>query len=369
MRFTSAAGRVKALRGLDRSGSATLVAAADSSEQSLVLGVLAVHAGHERVSAIVADPLYGREPALAARFGLRAVLDPVSCLALDILAAVRGPIATALGSLRRGGIHVQRIVVRPGSRAAGRSLRDLEFPAGVRIAAITRAGRPITPAASTILREGDELVLVSNMAVADTAGLRLGSPREAVPSLRLSADPSLRLAASTLAEALTAHGLDVTLSLRGEHPSPRGPRRSAAEGRPEAHLEFTRPRDLPDPFGLAVSLRIRSSASRVTALESVARRTAALVPNISVQRVGTLLPGKLDVFLATARPKGRWLHMPLRNAPGLRGWIVLGLEARGGTYLPHPDDVIQEGETVVVAGPPDRVNELHRGLCGPRGVR
>jgi hypothetical protein len=105
----------------------------------------------------------------------------------------------------------------------------------------------------------------------------------------------------------------------------------------------------------------------VVSARELARAAIELLPRPPVERVGSIVPGEMDVYRAEAGADGDWLGRPLREVPALRGWIVLAIQASGrdrNVHLPHPDDAIEPREVLIVAGPAAGEGVLWRGLRG-----
>jgi uncharacterized protein with PhoU and TrkA domain len=47
----------------------------------------------------------------------------------------------------------------------------------------------------------------------------------------------------------------------------------------------------------------------------------------------------------------------------MRGWIVLATQSGENAHLPHPEDAIEPGDVLIVAGPPGAESVLEK-ACG-----
>jgi Trk K+ transport system NAD-binding subunit len=72
----------------------------------------------------------------------------------------------------------------------------------------------------------------------------------------------------------------------------------------------------------------------------------------------------VDVYRIVAGEHGPWLGIPLRELPGLRGWSVLAIQSGRNAHLPHPEDAVQPGEILIVAGRPGGEGLLRQGFRG-----
>jgi trk system potassium uptake protein TrkA len=69
--------------------------------------------------------------------------------------------------LSHAGVNLVETVIRPQSKTVDRPLGEVRLPTGSVVAAVVRAGSPVVPDASYILRADDEVLVV-----AQTAGQR-----------------------------------------------------------------------------------------------------------------------------------------------------------------------------------------------------
>jgi potassium/hydrogen antiporter len=88
-------------------------------------------------------------PWLARRLGLDAGLAPID---LDVE-------ASPLGAL---GAEVLQVTVAPGSQLHGVEIFELRLPAGANITLVARDGTTFVPGAQTMLRHGDQLIVVTS---------------------------------------------------------------------------------------------------------------------------------------------------------------------------------------------------------------
>jgi trk system potassium uptake protein TrkA len=147
-------------------GTDLLIAATGDDEDNLVISLLAKRTfAVPRVAARVNDPentwLFDE------RWGVD-VAVPASAPLISLIQEASGAVDTvALLRLSHAGITVIETVIGTGSHSAGQALEDVALPPGTLVAALIRDGNPVTPGPGTVLRPGDELLILSPAANAD----------------------------------------------------------------------------------------------------------------------------------------------------------------------------------------------------------
>lgn len=345
------------------------LATAGEDERSLLAAAAARRAGARRAAAVVRAVELAGSPELAAALGIDRLIDPEAEVAAAAWAAISGPVAAAVHALGRGRVRVSEVVVPQRSRADGRTLRELSLPAGSRVALIRRGeGRriEIAPSASSVVHAGDRVLVVANRAVAGAAAAALGAGR----------DPSGGSVVAVLREGRGGAALAAAMAQRladlGAPARVMTPAEIRAAGdrvRAVVVMDGAAPTRGAQARVSAVKVVPLGSergtgAVRIDAAEAVARAVDAMLPAEPVRSLGAAVPGQLEVYRVQAGRRGEWLGAPLREVPALRGWTVLAIQTGGSAHLPHPDDVIQPGEVLVVLGPPGKGAALRRGLRG-----
>ncbi len=154
-----------------------VIATTASDEVNLVCCALARALGASRTMARVDHSGLLRDSDLdyASLFGVSRLFSPDRALARTMAARLRNPEASAIEQFG-GGIEMQQFAVDPASDACGERLRDVQMPAGTRLAAVCRDGHTQLPTAQTRLCAGDEVLLVAQQDAMDAAHALLGSP-------------------------------------------------------------------------------------------------------------------------------------------------------------------------------------------------
>lgn len=348
--------------------------AAGEDERNLLTAAAARRAGARLAAAVVRAAELAASADLASALGIDRLIDPEAELAAAVWAAVSGPVAAAVQAMGRGRVRVSEVVVPQRSRADGRTLRDLSLPAGSRIALIRRGeGRrvEIAPSASSVVHAGDRVLLVANRAVAAGAAAALGAARDpsggSVVAVLREGRGSACAPACAMAQRLLDLGAPARV-MRASEVRAAGERVEAvvaldtSAGGRGARVAAAKVVHL--ARGRAAGREAGTGAVRIDAAEAVARAVDAMLPAEPVRSLGPAAAGQLEVYRVQAGRRGEWLGAPLREVPALRGWTVLAIQAGREAHLPHPDDVIQPGEVLVVLGPPGKSAVLRRGLRG-----
>lgn len=138
------------------SGSDGFVAATGTDETNLLSSLLAKQAGARKVLSLVHKFQYLK---LVPAVGVDASLSPRMSTVNAILRRIRRGRVMTVASL--SGIEAEAIefVVRPGSRIAGQSLREVDFPKGGVVGTILRGDEIILPRGEDVMRPGDDVIV------------------------------------------------------------------------------------------------------------------------------------------------------------------------------------------------------------------
>lgn len=127
-----------------------LVSASVARKLGAKKSIARVHPGIQRES-IFLD--YGEH------FGIDYLFSSERLAAIELSKFVRNPKSSMVEEIARGYVEVQQVSVSPGSKYCGKKLRELDFPARVRVGAITRGGSTLIPTAEEILMTDDLVTL------------------------------------------------------------------------------------------------------------------------------------------------------------------------------------------------------------------
>ncbi|MFH7334065.1 potassium channel family protein [Streptomyces sp. KHY 26] len=151
---------------LERAGALAcdlVIATTGRDEDNLVIALLAKgRFGVARVAARVNDAenawLFDE------RWGVDVAVPAATPLISLIEEATGATDTVALLRLSKAGVEVIETAITARSRAAGRTLGEIQLPAGTVVATVVRDGRPTVPGPGVRLLPGDELLLVSHEA-------------------------------------------------------------------------------------------------------------------------------------------------------------------------------------------------------------
>lgn len=87
-----------------------------------------------------------------------------------------GDVRTLL-KLHKGEYSLVEEQISPGSRAAGRALKDLGLPPDCVVAGVIRDGHLLVPRGHTVLEDGDEMLVVAHAEATGALSAALGRPR------------------------------------------------------------------------------------------------------------------------------------------------------------------------------------------------
>lgn len=151
------------LEGAGAHAADLVVAATGADEDNLVVSLLAKR--QFKVARVIAR-INDDENAwlFTSHWGVDTAVPSAAPLVSLIEEATSSTDTVALLRLSKAGVNVIETTVSPLSRAAGRTLAQLDVPAGIVVTAVVRDGEPLVPAPDLELRTGDELLVVSHTA-------------------------------------------------------------------------------------------------------------------------------------------------------------------------------------------------------------
>lgn len=132
------------------------VAITGIDEENLLLALLAKRIGAKRVVAKISRPSYAP---LVEMLGVDAAISPRLIMVSEILRFIRGGRLLSLFLLLNGQAEVFELIVQPGTKIAGKTLKSSGLPKGVIIGAILRGEEAIIPDGNDVILENDRLVV------------------------------------------------------------------------------------------------------------------------------------------------------------------------------------------------------------------
>lgn len=126
-------------------------------EENLLLALTANNHGVEDVISKVSHESYKE---LISRLGIDMVLNPLDITASHILRAVRGSHRVLSSLLLQGQAEITEIRATDRINLIGKPIRELELPDYAIIAAVGRGSETIIPDGSTVIQDGDKVIIV-----------------------------------------------------------------------------------------------------------------------------------------------------------------------------------------------------------------
>lgn len=148
-----------------------LVACTDQDEVNLLTCALSKHLNVRRSVARVEHRVFFESVGMdyAGSLGIDGMICPDYSTAQAIARLIRNPGIVAIEDFGQAAVEMQEFEVSQDAPAVGRGLAELEMPPRAILAAIRRDGRMFIPEARTIVQAHDNVVLVSDSEVVQTA--------------------------------------------------------------------------------------------------------------------------------------------------------------------------------------------------------
>ncbi|WP_346896807.1 Trk system potassium transporter TrkA [uncultured Roseibium sp.] len=134
----------------------TMVALTNEDEVNILASVMAKKLGCRRNLSLLNNPSY---PAFASALGIDAFINPRAVTISKILQHVRRGRIRGVHSLQNGVAEVVEAEALDTSPLVGRPLREIDLPSGIRIGAVFRAGKVITPNGDLQIEAKDRIVI------------------------------------------------------------------------------------------------------------------------------------------------------------------------------------------------------------------
>jgi trk system potassium uptake protein TrkA len=144
------------LREADIEDADTLVALTNEDEVNILACVMAKRLGARRTMALINSRTY---PDFTRTLGIDATVNPRAVTVSKILQYVRRGRIRGVHSIQDGQAEVIEAEALETSSLVGRPLRDLDLPDGIRIGAIYRDGKVISPSGDTEIKPGDRVII------------------------------------------------------------------------------------------------------------------------------------------------------------------------------------------------------------------
>jgi len=125
-------------------------------EENLLLALIASQKNIEDVVAKISRNSY-RE--LIEKMGISMALNPLDMTATEILRFIQGSKHILFSKMIQGQAEFIEIIAGKNAKLTGSPLSELKIPDGIIIAAIHRNGEAIIPKGSTVIEEGDKVII------------------------------------------------------------------------------------------------------------------------------------------------------------------------------------------------------------------
>ena len=376
------------------------IAATSNDEVNLFSASLAKGVGARRCLARVYHSTYFSQRGLdyKAHLGIDELLCPQFITAQAIARTLRNPGATAIENFASGTIQMHKFPVADNAPAVGRALPALNLPGRTRIVAITRDNDAFVPDRETIINDGDEVTLIGESGtIADARKFFVtGKPKRV--HVVIMGGSSI---AVWLCRALKKRNFAIRLF----------------ETRPERAEELAEKLDHvtvinADPTEPAIALDERVGAADVfvalsgddehnilaaaqaksagvaTAVTVVQRSVyIRLLPHIGINyafsprsdavreiqhmletspvlELTHIAEGKIELYQVTPTALGSATGLPLKEVRFPPQTVVAAIQRGEEATVPGADDVIEEGNTLLVVSPSGMEKELRNVFVG-----
>lgn len=123
--------------------------------------LLALMAKEYKIPDVIAKVSRGIYTELVSNLGVDMALNPIDIVTSNISKLIQGKKKIISNQLVQGQAEITEIVASKGMKIVNQPIRELKLPGGVLIGAIHREGDVIIPNGSTIIREGDRVLIFS----------------------------------------------------------------------------------------------------------------------------------------------------------------------------------------------------------------
>jgi K+ transport systems, NAD-binding component len=140
----------------DVDNSDTMVAVTNDDEVNILSCVMARQLGAKRTLSLLNNPNY---PAFAKALGIDAYINPRGVTVSKVLRHVRRGRIRGVHTIYNGAAEIIEAEALDTSPMVGRPLREIDLPSGVRVGAVFRKGKAITPDGETRIQARDRVIL------------------------------------------------------------------------------------------------------------------------------------------------------------------------------------------------------------------
>ena len=363
-----------------------LVACTDQDEVNLLTCALAKHLGVRRTVARVEHRVFFESSGLdyAQCLGVDGMICPDYSTAQAIARLIRNPGAVAIEDLGQDAVELQEFDASDNAAAIGMSLKDLKMPPRAQLVAIRRNGTAFIPEATTVIQVDDDVVLVGNKDVVQTAR-RLFHPDE---------DPARQIVimgGTSIAVWLCRSLPKRRFKIRLFEPD----RERAAELGNKLDWVTVIQEDVVNPVvfdeekvgqadvfvacadddeqNILTCVWAKSKGTRTVVAVSGRTDYLALLNQIGIdyaisprneaaeeidtfldhaplQKLSSLAAGVIDVYRARIGPASELIGQTLAESGRTHEWIIAAIRRAGVSFVPVASDTLETGDTLVAIG-------------------
>lgn len=137
----------------------SIVALTGSDETNLIISLVAKQLGAKQVAARLGSLHYDKDT--LKKIGLDLVIYPEAAAAGYISELITKPELLDLAFIARGEAEIIEVEVRPGSKIAGKKIKEINRPQDITVIAIFENGKLKIPDQNTAVRAGDKVLILA----------------------------------------------------------------------------------------------------------------------------------------------------------------------------------------------------------------
>lgn len=140
------------------------LAMTDHDQLNLAACAIAAKLGARKTVARVHDLVYTDSESFNYQkiFNVDFLINPEALTAVELAKHIRNPARFAVEDFARGQVELREMPISQNAQVAGKSLREMSLPAGIKIGYVESGGVLAVPTADTVLRTGDKVTLIGS---------------------------------------------------------------------------------------------------------------------------------------------------------------------------------------------------------------
>lgn len=335
-------------------------------------------------------------------FNIGFLLNPEALCAVEFAKMIRNPERVAVEDFARGEIEVQRVTIGGASKMLGESLKDIKFPKGMRIGYVQREGQLFIPNANTQFERGDvvtilgspealfegRLMFTAQRQDEDASVVIYGATEIAISLVRLLANPRYKVRviepnlslckkmAERFANITVINGSATSLRLLEEEEISNADYFVACTRDDEENIMTCLQAKKLGVSHVLLTINkpdyeaVLSNMMEIMRLDMVVspRRTTAneimrYVSSGKYVKVGKLEDENVELIEIKVSDKSECAGKKICEAGLPKGCIIAALMHKNTTKVPGANDVINEGDRLIVILSHKLIPELLKLLC------